>query len=181
MEELHYEKATAYLTSFKMLGPQKFLAEHPCPVLLENYRAHFSRKSLFQVKTMVGGEIMGELAPEHGDNVEDFRQAWVIRLEKRDRGSAEHMIFVGRSRSNDIVLMCKTVSKLHAYFCQVPGSDLYQLVDMDSTNGTFVNGQRLLPSVKTPLQDGDELAFGSETRMNFFTAAGFGKLLQQFV
>jgi pSer/pThr/pTyr-binding forkhead associated (FHA) protein len=71
------------------------------------------------------------------------------------------------------------VSKLHAYFCQLPGESGYQLVDMSSTNGTFVNGEKLLPSVKKTLRDADELAFGPEAKLIFFGASGFCELLTE--
>ncbi|MFP3870586.1 MAG: FHA domain-containing protein, partial [Syntrophobacteria bacterium] len=80
-----------------------------------------------------------------------------------------------------IVLCNKMVSKVHAYFRQVPGSLAVQLVDMNSTNGTFVNGQRLVPSMKRSLADGDEVSFGPETQLSFFTTTGFCQLLQQLV
>jgi pSer/pThr/pTyr-binding forkhead associated (FHA) protein len=89
------------------------------------------------------------------------------------------MIFLGRSPNNDLVVPNTMVSKLHAYFCQVPGDRVYQLVDMDSTNGTFVNGERLLPSVKKNLRDADEVTFGPEMRLTFFTGPAFCELLQK--
>ena len=40
-------------------------------------------------------------------------------------------------------------------------SDTYQIEDVGSTNGTFVNrGQRLIPGRKQTLRDGDEIIFG---------------------
>ena len=36
----------------------------------------------------------------------------------------------------------------------------YQLIDLDSANGTLVNGQRLRPSAPHPLRDGDEIRMG---------------------
>jgi pSer/pThr/pTyr-binding forkhead associated (FHA) protein len=50
---------------------------------------------------------------------------------------------------------------------------------MNSTNGTFVNGERLLPSVKKALRDADEVAFGPEAKLIFFSAPGFCELLRE--
>ena len=104
----------------------------------------------------------------------------MIPLKKREVDSSERMIFVGRSPNNDIVLANKMVSKLHAYFSQVPGSGVMQVVDMTSTNGTFVNGTRLASSVKSSLQDADIVSFGPETKLEFFNSASFCQFLQKF-
>ncbi|MCZ7539083.1 MAG: FHA domain-containing protein [Anaerolineae bacterium] len=40
------------------------------------------------------------------------------------------------------------------------GEDTLTLVDLDSTNGTFLNGQRLIPHQPRVLRDGDEIRMG---------------------
>ena len=50
-------------------------------------------------------------------------------------------ITLGRSRVNDIVLDDKLVSRRHAVIQKI--KDDYFLEDLASTNGTFVNGQRV--------------------------------------
>ncbi len=66
-------------------------------------------------------------------------------------------ISVGSHRSNDIVLGAETVSRRHAMFTREAGR--FTLSDLGSTNGTFVNGQRIQSPVA--LKRGDELRFGS--------------------
>jgi len=179
MEEVYQDKAIDYLNSLKVLGPKQFLALHPCPVLLENYRGLSSKSSLSLLKTVIG-EVSGKIGlKSSGVAADRLLEARVIPVEKRETNSPEHLIFVGRSQKNDVVLLNKMVSKLHAYFARIPGRDSFQVVDMNSTNGTFVNGQRVMPSVKTTLEDEDEIAFGPETRMSFFSAAAFCELLQR--
>lgn len=51
------------------------------------------------------------------------------------------------------------VSRRHAIISPQAGG--YNLEDLDSANGTFVNGQRLPPKASAPLQHGDELKFGT--------------------
>ena len=179
MEEVHHEKVLDYLQSLKGLGPEEFLATYSHPFLLENYLAPSSRTKLGRVETISEVEVKDLLSPTGTSEDESLLQARAIPLEKRDKDSADRMIFVGRSANNDIVLLNKMVSKLHAYFCQVPGSGVIQLVDMTSTNGTFLNGDRLSPSVKTNLDDADVISFGPETELEFFSAPGFCRLLQQ--
>jgi hypothetical protein len=179
MDELYQEKAADYLARLQGLGPQKFLELHPDPVLLKGHGVPSSKNRLFLLKTITGK------SPEtlDGEDVETGRgemlEARVIAIKKRDWSSPEHMIFLGRSPNNDVVIPNTMVSKLHAYFCQVPGDLVYQVVDMDSTNGTFVNGERLVPSVKKTLRDADEVALGPEVKLTFFTGPAFCELLKK--
>lgn len=179
MEEFHHETVLDYLQSLKGLGPEQFLATYKRPFLVENYLAPSSKIKLARVETISELEL-NDLHPSSSKGEdESLLQARVIPLEKRDIDSSERMIFVGRSANNDIVLPNKMVSKLHAYFRQVPGSGVVQLVDMNSTNGTFVNGTKLAPSVKSSLQDEDVISFGPETKLEFFSPASFCRLLQE--
>ena len=179
MEEVHHETVLDYLHSFRGLGPDQFLATYKHPFLVENYLAPSSKIKLARVETISEVEMNDILPSSSNGEDESLLQARVIPLEKRDIDSSERMIFVGRSVNNDIVLANKMVSKLHAYFCQVPGSGVMQVVDMTSTNGTFVNGTRLAPSVKSSLQDEDVISFGPETKLEFFSPASFCQLLQE--
>jgi pSer/pThr/pTyr-binding forkhead associated (FHA) protein len=66
---------------------------------------------------------------------------------------------IGRAPDNDIVLDDDTVSRCHAMLLMQPEGML--LVDLDSTNGTFVNGVLALPDEPVHLTDGDVVTMGS--------------------
>ncbi|MBV8724328.1 MAG: DUF3662 and FHA domain-containing protein [Candidatus Eremiobacteraeota bacterium] len=68
---------------------------------------------------------------------------------------------IGRNDDNEVVLLDASVSRAHASIAT--GADGAVLTDLDSTNGTFVNGRRI---AKQTLRDGDELRFGN-TVMRF--------------
>ncbi len=51
------------------------------------------------------------------------------------------------------------VSRRHALIR--PGEQLLYLIDQNSTNGTWVNGRRLLPGRDFPLSDGDVIELGA--------------------
>lgn len=68
---------------------------------------------------------------------------------------------IGRSEDSDIFLVDPSVSRTHAVV-EVDGIEPV-VRDLGSTNGTFVNGERV---EARPLRDGDELMFGN-TRMQF--------------
>ncbi len=65
-------------------------------------------------------------------------------------------ISIGRDTSNNISLNDAEVSRKHARLI-MKGSG-YVLEDLGSTNGTFVNGNRLSGSI--PLKSGDSVSFG---------------------
>jgi pSer/pThr/pTyr-binding forkhead associated (FHA) protein len=68
-------------------------------------------------------------------------------------------VSVGRARNCDIVMRDPSISKLHAHF-RVGGAKL-ELVDIDSQNGTRVNGRALPPHQPSPVESGDTILFGS--------------------
>jgi adenylate cyclase len=64
---------------------------------------------------------------------------------------------IGRGEQNAIVLIHDLVSRNHAMIQQLEDGEFY-LIDMDSRNGSFLNGQRL--TAPAALRDGDHLLFG---------------------
>lgn len=68
---------------------------------------------------------------------------------------------IGRSEESDVFLVDPSVSRTHAVV-EVDGVEPV-VRDLGSTNGTFVNGERI---EARPLRDGDELMFGN-TKMRF--------------
>jgi FHA domain/Protein of unknown function (DUF3662) len=68
---------------------------------------------------------------------------------------------IGRSEENEVFLIDPSVSRTHAVV-EVDGTEPI-VRDLGSTNGTFVNGERVQAR---PLRHGDELTFGN-TRMRF--------------
>ena len=75
-------------------------------------------------------------------------------------GPAERVVLeplpltVGRNDDADHTIYSSAVSKTHALFVRI--GDRYAVRDLQSTNGTFVNGQRVVEQV---LEDGDIIHF----------------------
>ncbi len=65
-------------------------------------------------------------------------------------------IFIGRTLNNDFVIEHPSVSKRHAQITATNGT--HTVTDLASSNGTFINGQRI--STTTKLEDGCEVRFG---------------------
>lgn len=68
---------------------------------------------------------------------------------------------IGRSSSNDIIIKDSTVSTNHAIIETIDEkSDFFRLTDLESTNGTFVNGKKITKAIISPK---DNLRFGQYT------------------
>lgn len=66
---------------------------------------------------------------------------------------------LGRSQHNDVVINDSFVSYEHA--CISTSKQLYLIADLNSTNGTLLNGQRI--EEETALADGDIIQIGAVT------------------
>ena len=68
-------------------------------------------------------------------------------------------LMVGTSPDTDIQLNCRGISRKH--FCVYWSKDKIYIEDLKSSNGTFVNKQRI--KAPTKLQSGDEISVGVTT------------------
>lgn len=76
---------------------------------------------------------------------------------------SKDVITMGRDVTNDVVLADPEVSRQHARINRTPGG--YVLEDLGSTNGSFVNGERLVaPRVLNP---GDLVGLGEDVTLTF--------------
>lgn len=73
--------------------------------------------------------------------------------------TVEDSLSVGRGGDNDVVLGSKQVSRNHAILSILDGQ-LY-VKDLDSSNGTFINDQRIAGNESNQLQADDTLGFAS--------------------
>ncbi|MCU0521631.1 MAG: FHA domain-containing protein, partial [Anaerolineae bacterium] len=90
---------------------------------------------------------------------------WVLRI-RAAQGSSEFVptrpaVTLGRAPDNDVVLQDALVSGHHARL--MVGPEGCTITDLGSTNGTFLNGQRLQPQAAVPVGAGDTLTLGQCT------------------
>ena len=78
------------------------------------------------------------------------------------RSKAEETL-IGRNPTTDVTLLDENISREHALILFDPESGVYTIEDLQSTNGTKVNGKG---SARTPLEPGDEIQIG-HTRFQF--------------
>ena len=175
--------------------PQSIL-EGYLPLAKRLARAHF-------VSRFDHPFLLQHVAPDDGGEAEDFRFATVegsdadiegldsllgigpdgmMRLEvvkvvKRDSNGFEGMVNFGRTENNDIQRDHDLISKFHAYFMRDVFADFYTLIDAGSTNGTFLNGKRLLPNRKNVLSTQDVISFARTFVFRFYTPAAFHEFI----
>ena len=91
------------------------------------------------------------------------KRAFVLPILKR-QPTFRHMITIGRTAHNDLMIPDTSVSKFHAYLGNRHGDVLLpqslELCDCASTNGTYVEERRLEARVPTRVERGSNVRFG---------------------
>ncbi|MBW4522585.1 MAG: FHA domain-containing protein [Scytolyngbya sp. HA4215-MV1] len=75
--------------------------------------------------------------------------------------STKPYLALGRELDNDFVIPDRECSRHHAQVFQFQG--IYYLMDVGSTNGTYVDGKRLVPQNPTRLRSGVTVQIGQQT------------------
>jgi diguanylate cyclase (GGDEF)-like protein len=93
-----------------------------------------------------------------------------VVIEGTDRGNvlsldSQRKLLVGRANDADIELHDTTVSRRHCRIC--PSGDAFEIEDLGSSNGTFVNGKRLEPQQRRRLRADDRIQFGERSVVQF--------------
>jgi len=115
--------------------------------------------------TFVNGERIVEARLNEGDLIQFgacesyiflYRESRRRALILRDIELDKPVVTIGRDQANTIPLPHPTVSSRHAEVRKV--ANKFELIDLNSTNGTFVNGRRIARHV---LQPGDRIGLGA--------------------
>ncbi|MBF2066851.1 MAG: FHA domain-containing protein [Calothrix sp. C42_A2020_038] len=72
---------------------------------------------------------------------------------------------IGRDKNSGIPISDSCVSRRHAAIYYISSEQNFYLVDFESTNGSYVNGEQIFKAVK--LKDGDHIRLGNTT-FDFF-------------
>lgn len=82
-------------------------------------------------------------------------------VRKRQTDPASPTIVAGRAISNDLILPVASVSSRHCFFMPPqPEQPLWTVTDLGSSNGTWLNEDKLTPHDATPVKDGEYLRLG---------------------
>jgi pSer/pThr/pTyr-binding forkhead associated (FHA) protein len=88
-----------------------------------------------------------------------IKQAFIRRVPSGEQLQLADCMLIGRGTDNDLQLKERSGSKKHALLTILENE--VWLRDLNSTNGTFVNGKRIESRMK--LKSNDEMRFGCET------------------
>ncbi len=103
--------------------------------------------------------------------------AWRSRFAKGDQAPLfRPEMYIGKLASNDIMISDPFASRIHAVIRWTPQG--YSIEDLRSTNGTYLNGQRIHGS--WPLQPGQVIRIG-QTELTFYPLQGQGSAAPMYV
>lgn len=92
-----------------------------------------------------------------------------------DLETKKELVIIGRSPDSDLIVPHPSVSRKHCQI-EVTESTLF-ITDLNSSNGTFINGLRLIPEEKHAIKTSDKLVIGkleaeiSNTDLDQFTSS----------
>ena len=183
-----YKKISYYLHSISELDLADLVRGNPLGFLVERSQHALDSDVVFRFQTVSLDEDHALQELELNFSVSSELEERVIEIKKRKLETAMNTITVGRASTNDIVIYNNTVSKAHAYL-YLPSSENLEisqgpdkvcyLVDCGSKNGTSLNGRALEPFERYKVVDGDEILFGQQTRMVYFSTMAFVNLVNQ--
>lgn len=165
----------AYLDDRRALSRDAFLQKHTSAVLVISLTPEggpLEDDGAFRTQQVTASAARNPLLPIP-------KLTAVVPITKRMADAFQAFIWVGRESRCDVALPFNSVSKLQAQFVKRPNGD-YELMDAGSTNGTYVDGTKLVKNKPVALRDSMQLRFGKlDTR--FRTAQGFYEELGQFL
>jgi hypothetical protein len=166
---------TYYLESEEVMSGDESITTLAYSVLVEKVEI----VSLDHAPLLSGTKLLKDdrdvLHPITDSNELISNTAKVFELRKRS-GSLVTDIFVGRAPTNDIVLANPWVSKSHLRFISILGTKHYKLVDMFSSNGTYLNGKKIYPFEKHQVEDYDEISLGTY-KLIYYSPQAFYEML----
>ncbi len=151
---------------------EDFLDAHPHPVLLHPPLEGPPGTIGFQTDLTDARSTLSEL----DKNLSIRPDLLVTPLVKKEENLFPSRICVGRTRNNDLVIPHARISKFHAFFTR-SDDGLWFVTDAGSTNGTYLDGKRLPPKRRTPLEDRTIVSFGRHFHFRFHTPRGLYDLV----
>jgi len=138
--KIRYKHLAHYLSSFASLPSTTFAETYPDGFLVEKTQKSLDKDVIFQFSTKSIEDPDVLEAQKQGLVLGDVLEARVIEIKERKERTSPPNVTIGRAAQNDIILYNKMVSKAHAYLEISETGEGSCLVDVGSTNGTFLNG-----------------------------------------
>ncbi len=174
-----YNKISYYLQTDSALEFADFIRANPHGFLLEKSQNVLNNKVVFQFNTVSLDDDHAMQPITRDFSVASVLESRVIEVKRRKSDKEKNTITIGRASANDIVLYNSTISKAHAYLYIHPTRAACYLVDCDSQNGTLLNGEILEPFERYKVVDCDEICFGPQTKIVYFSSIAFANFINQ--
>jgi pSer/pThr/pTyr-binding forkhead associated (FHA) protein len=174
-----YNKISYYLQTASALEFADFIRANPHGFLLEKPPNVLDDKVVFQFNTVSLNDDHAMQPIRRDFSVASVLESRVIEVKRKKSDKATNTITIGRASTNDIVLYNSTISKDHAYLYIHPSRAVCYLVDCDSKNGTLLNGEVLKPFERYKVVDCDEICFGPQTKIVYFSSIAFANFINQ--
>jgi hypothetical protein len=158
---------------------EDFVASYPYPFLVQEATQTTAPRAGRSERTTIR---LREAAVPTGDG---FAQGdvWIQHVCPKDPSRNEGAVLLGRDGDCDIVVVDASISSVHSRFTLEWGEGeekIFYVTDADSSNGTFLNGEKIAPETAVRLSDQDSLRFGPAVKFQFFTAEGFFQFLDLY-
>lgn len=158
---------------------EAFLEEHRYPFLIrERTTGNVPIPGSGQRST---ARLTRAALPAAGDG---FMEAEVTFFRVFPRREEAESVVIGRTEEGtDLVIADGSISAQHAELTLEFSDDdekLFYIADLESANGTFVNGERLEPGVRKQLDDMDSIRLGPVVKLQFFGPSGFFDFLSMY-
>ena len=78
--------------------------------------------------------------------------------------NSQTTVTIGRKSPSDVIIDVNIVSSIHAKIIQERNNTVY-IVDMNSTNGTYLNGNKIQPGVTNLIKKSEIISLGAKRRV----------------
>lgn len=164
-----------FITEIEGLSADEFEEAHPYPFLVKeategSVPPAATGRGTTRLKTpsaVVGGGLLQGDVVLHG-------------VCPKDPENFDGAVSLGRDDDCDIVVQDGSISGKHANFTlEFRGDEkVFFVTDVGSSNGTFVNGERIEPNTPVEVDDQDSVRFGPGVKFQFFQSEGFFQFLE---
>ncbi len=162
------------LDKTQQLSEEEFQTEYPYPFLVKE-------ATNGSIPMPTGDRATTRLKTASVPIGDDFAQGdvWVFPVCPRDPENFDGAVRVGRDPNADVMIDDGSISSEHAHFTlEFEGEDaVVYVVDVESANGTFLNGDKLEPNAPKRLSSQDSVRFGPAVKVQFFEAEDFFQFL----
>ncbi|MBN2498256.1 MAG: FHA domain-containing protein [Deltaproteobacteria bacterium] len=175
-----YTYLNAYIDLIRQLDRGSFTKRVRAPLLIVEPKKKKKRAS-FAAGATKHASVDG--TDPHGSTLPSrlLQQAHelIVHEIRRKVSEGSGRVMLGRAADCDVVIGDETVSMLQSVFL-FDADGRCTIEDMETTNGTLLNGTPLAFGAPTGLKDGDSLIMG-DTRLLFFYPQGLYDLMRALV